>query len=350
MHKHLWLTVVAGIFFLSLLPRSAAAIPENIERIETSHGPVFYYTIQKGDTLWDLSRKFYNSHWVWPGLWELNRDITNPHRIYPGQKIEVFLADFQSQTPTPPPSAAEPPASPSAPPPPPVIPSPPPVKTRQVWVDAFGFIKPTPMPAAGHILMGRNQNLLLTTGDIIYIDPLTPETFIPGSCFHVFSTETVRLKTADSRFKGIKHILKATLTITEVTEKHIQAEITRAIMPCAPGDPVMPLYITQQAVPMNPLPRPIFARVICSLGDNALLAESNIAFINAGKDQSVAPGDLYTLYKEQAGISEQAPRKNVTDFPLLKNGTLLVLHTEKDNATVKILHTEQEVLAGDIVK
>jgi len=28
----------------------------------------FYYTIKKGDTLWNLSQKFYNSQWDWPGL------------------------------------------------------------------------------------------------------------------------------------------------------------------------------------------------------------------------------------------------------------------------------------------
>ncbi len=51
----------------------------------------FYYTIQKGDTLWDLSQKFYHSQWDWPGLWEMNQDIKNPHWIYPGNKIRLFL-------------------------------------------------------------------------------------------------------------------------------------------------------------------------------------------------------------------------------------------------------------------
>ena len=50
----------------------------------------FFYTIKKGDTLWDLSQKFYNSQWDWPGLWEMNEDIKNPHWIYPGKKIRIF--------------------------------------------------------------------------------------------------------------------------------------------------------------------------------------------------------------------------------------------------------------------
>ena len=53
----------------------------------------FYYVIQKGDTLWDLSQKFYNSQWDWPGLWEMNDDIKNPHVIYPGKKIRIFFKE-----------------------------------------------------------------------------------------------------------------------------------------------------------------------------------------------------------------------------------------------------------------
>jgi len=46
----------------------------------------FYYTIKKGDTLWDLSEKFYNSQWDWPGLWEMNDEIKNPPLDIPRKK------------------------------------------------------------------------------------------------------------------------------------------------------------------------------------------------------------------------------------------------------------------------
>ncbi len=45
------------------------------------------YIIQPGDTLWDISRKFFGKPDNWPSLWSINEQITNPHWIYPGNVI-----------------------------------------------------------------------------------------------------------------------------------------------------------------------------------------------------------------------------------------------------------------------
>jgi len=54
------------------------------------------YTVQPGDTLWNLSQRFLNNPWYWPKIWSYNQSLDNPNWIYPGSTIRFYPGDVPS--------------------------------------------------------------------------------------------------------------------------------------------------------------------------------------------------------------------------------------------------------------
>lgn len=298
----------------------------------------FYYTIQKGDTLWDLSQKFYNSQWDWPGLWEMNKEIKNPHWIYPGKKIRVFLKE--EAAPAPEPQITEPAPQP---PPDPITPT-----FAYPAISKVGFIRKTQAESLGSIIRERDGNVMMSVGDVIYIRPTGPGTLTPGERYHIFNVETVKEKINKQRFEGLKHLIKAEIEVTENTKEYAVALIKVGYRDVAVGDMIMSPLPRQAEIEIQENPAPIDAVIVCSEDNTVLVNDYRIAFINKGTGDQIRPGQIYSILQSQDKRSFFDGKDAVLLSPLY-SGKLIVLHTEDISSTVVILSSKRDIHPGDMV-
>ncbi|MCG8551616.1 MAG: LysM peptidoglycan-binding domain-containing protein [Desulfobacterales bacterium] len=304
---------------------------ESTKTFNTDNETGFYYTISKGDTLWDLSQKFYNSQWEWPGLWGMNREIKNPHWIFPGNTIRVYLK--------------------------PELNTPAPEKPKRTAIETWfnypaihstGFIKKEQVPALGTVLREKEGNIMMTVNDVVYISPTGRMPFVTGHRYQIYSTSQVDQKIGPNRYTGIKHLLKADMEIIEVNTQYAAGKIRNAYRDVSSGDLVMDFYPRQPSFEVDEYPDPVDAVLLCSEDKNILVNDYRIAFINKGFEDNIRSGNIYTIKrgKETESVYDV---KTGLDIAPVASGRLIVLHTEPASATVMVLSSMQDIHPGDIV-
>jgi len=332
-------SIQAIIFFLFLTLiavslSQAAAETDKTVKYETG----FYYTVQKGDTLWDLAQKFSDTPWQWPELWKENSQIANPHRIYPGERIRLYRRrgahgygeDSQS---------VKKPVEDGL------------VMTKMIdfqyaAIERIGFIRKEPVSSHGTIFKVEGQKEMISTGDLVYIRPAKDFSLEPGNKYTIYRTLKPIKHRQTNKFIGIQHYLAGAVEITLKRPKFVLGRVVAAYRPVKVGDLLMPFHRRLPRIEMQDSPQGLQGQIIEAEEHMAMFAESTIAFIDKGEQEGVAPGQLYWIYKQEKYRINPEDKNDVTLTPVLL-GELLVLHTEKTTATVMITDSRQPIHAGD---
>ncbi|MEJ5358784.1 MAG: LysM domain-containing protein [Desulfobacterales bacterium] len=326
-------TVLAGLLVMLATIGFAGRSAADGLQTETENG--WYYTVQKGDTLWDLSRRFSQGPWVWPELWQENsRIIANPHLIYPGQKLKLA----RQRLPRP-----EPPASPEG------------ASAEGIYYflstyDRVGFIRREPVPPTGVITQGRNENRrLLSEGDLLFVQPVGDSPLTPGSWMTVYRTFDPVFSPDKRRLLGTQHLLCGVVEILERGPEFATARLIKSYRPVRAGDRLMPYEKRPLRIPVLPAEPGIDGAFIRAEEEHRMFAEANIAFIDRGRNQGIQVGQIYSVY-EPVSLDPGFTGGRKIAGPPQDYGEVLVLHVEEETATVLVTDSSREFFAGDRVR
>ncbi len=312
-----------------------AADPVRPTASETGNG--YYYTVQKGDTLWDLSRRFSNTPWVWPELWEENNaTIANPHLIYPGQRIRLTRLAGGRAAGTPAGASTEPAVAG--------------IHYYFSLCNQYGFIRKVPVSPAGLIFKSQNTaRNMISEGDIIYVRPQGGAALNKGELLTVYRTFKPLIDPKSKELIGTQHLLVGALEVVQREPQYAVAKVVESYRPIEIGDQLMPYQRRSPRIAIQDSQPGIDAKLILSEEHLNIFAESHIAFINRGQRHGVNPGQLYSIYQADehnfGTVSSPETVRIVVDY-----GELLVLHAEDETATVLITDSREEFREGSRVR
>ncbi len=350
-------------------PASAQGTPK-----ATSH------TVQKGDTLWDIARAALGDPFLWPQIYKLNTDVVeNPHWIYPGEVLRLEGAAGQTAVPTtdtpapPPRTAPMPAASPTVMP---MSPASAMDQGSQGGDDGLGLFRRRRVDVQGAFNTYRETKFhplragefysagFLTERDSLpwgeLLGPVTPEQIESGRSRAAVQAYTLvgmrpasgatysindTLVVVDRREGpiGYGEIIVPTGMVRVVSQNGSQTvgQVIAVYGPIRNGQSLMPAekFTDPGSAAYQPVAKGLEGHMLVSRDLRELRHPQEVIFIDIGRKDGVAPGDLFEA-RRTAGPQDKTDADAIEE----KMAVLQVIHVRNRTATVKVLN----VISPDI--
>jgi len=352
------LIVICGLLILFAFAGHAEEPPAASQVLDKERD----YIVQEGDTLWDISQRFYGDPFLWPRLWQQNQYVTNPHEIYPGDRIRLYpyklLIEIEEEEARPPTveEVKPPPAVEEAPPP---LPSPPEIVRLVIYpeIRSAGFITDE-MEGIGRIVGAKVDKLELVAEDEIYIHfqkGISPQ---KGDQFTIFRVgEPIVHPVIKKKVIGRRVMILGTAMLTRTAEDGAQtALITRSYASMVRGDELTPYFAPNEELAVDTVEEPLYGWIVASKQPKLELVEGDVVYIDRGEVDHIRPGNVFQVLRRGAVVDYPVPdnhkkkKKKETEKVKLPDefiARLVVIRTQEKTSTAVIVQTRLSVYVGD---
>lgn len=234
------------------------------------------HTVRRGDTLWDISSRYYQSPYAWPRLWAQNPQILNPHWIYPGDQVRLReegdlarsgdrLAGRRRQVPP-----------------------------KTVFLRGTGWVDDLKEDTWGAVVGSPDDQMLLSEGDDIYLQLGDDQAVSVGQELSIF--RPLRAVSAqDGTERGHLVSIRGTARVDRVNAKTrmAKARITESLDVIERGEKVGPVTRRFEVAPPAASGVDLEARILASIDPLQIYGQHHVVFIDKGEKDGVRVGQRF---------------------------------------------------------
>lgn len=325
------------------------------DTVTMESGTPDYYTVQPGDTLWEISSKFLGNAYYWPRLWSINDYITNPHWIYPGNRIV-----FKMGTLIEPPQVELDTGGPS----------------RDGYVvkksalqdvtaecgpnvrfdnvrdarnyNAPGFLADkNDLDVYGEVEKARGIQTYLSERDLLYLKLEDPDAYECGDVVSIFRRVKRRVKHPKERIKfgGLYRVI-ADARVVHRHDDYVTAAVQTSYSEVVRGDLVGPPTPVTVEIEVAAPKGDIDATVVERVADETFtLGTGETVFLDRGRGDGVRVGNTFYVTEQRDEYSDI--KKEDTDLPHSVIGRIVVVRVDEYTSTAVVTDASKNLTVGN---
>ncbi|MBI3071748.1 MAG: LysM peptidoglycan-binding domain-containing protein [Deltaproteobacteria bacterium] len=305
------------------------------------------YTIQAGDTLWDLCAKFLANPYYWPRVWSYNPEITNPHWIYPGEEIRfrpstkprasILLEGREATTGGGGLST---------------------FRTKQrspMTVDTFVLRNVAILPEkmiqdAGKIANAFTERHILSQADEAYIEFKDLKKVRAGDQFSLVRLDRPIVHPVTKKRVGYFVRIMGDMKILSVEAKVAKAIIGNTYDAVEREHKVVP-YLNNRVV-VKPVENKVDLKgyVLDTLNQEVLVADQQVIMMDKGSADKVERGNRFTIVRRGDGMLLKQTKKTREKLPFEDIGVVMIIATDEKMSVGIVARSSREIEPGDLAE
>lgn len=336
-----------------------AAPARNINPPALKAGAPQVYVVKKGDTLWDISKRFLKNPVRWPEIWASNKHVKNPHWIFPGDRLlmctyngrpiigkdegdgcEGIIRRYTGGTKLQPQVRIESLNNAI-----PVIP----LEYIQHWLERTSIVAPESIQSTPYILGTADQRVLAAKGQTVYARGNGLEI---GQRYAVYREGEPYMLTGANGKKfnaGLELIQVAAgvavrgendITTLELTDTY-NSEVRRGDRVLPEYDPMLPTLF----YPTNAEDVVAGGQVVRVMGSIGTAAKNSVVTIDRGSLQGVQVGHVFSINQKGEVVTDPKTKERV-QLPGQRIGNVMVFKSFEHLSYAYVLDSELPIKVG----